>query len=676
MLRAMVAETMDEHAIREISPAWIPMPDGTRLAGRIWLPAWASAERPVPALLELIPYRTRDLTAIRDEALHRSFAAAGFASARIDIRGSGDSEGLIPGEYLAQELADGCDIIAWLAAQPWCTGRVGMFGNSWGGFNALQVAALRPPALGAIVTSCSTDDRFGNDMHYRGGALLTDMLDWGATFHCWMALPPDPAVTGPGWAQAWAERIALAAEAPAIAEWFLHQERDDFWRHGSVDEDYAAIEVPVLAVGGWTDGYADAIPRLLAELPGIRMGVVGPWAHGYPDGARPGPLIDFLRLATRWWERHLAGVENGIDDEPGYRVFLQEGLPPDPARTTTSGRWIAEDGWPSARIAARSWALGAGGRLRPDEDAADGTIVTVSTPATVGLSGGEWCPYGTGGDGPELPGDQAEDDARSVSFDGEPLGAPLAILGAPVVQLALPPGERPGLVIARLCDVGPDGRSTLVSTGIRHAGAPGDPGAQDGILEVPLRDTAYAFPAGHRIRVALSTTWWPMVWPEAIPGSLRVRTGASRLVLPVRPADPPGTAAPELGTSSRPPAAVDRLDPGRSERIVERDADGTVRVTNTIDGGLIRLHSTGVTFRATGRDHAAIREGDPGSAEASAERSVLLRHPDGTEISVTGSLRLTADPESWHLSGRIVAHRDGTLVADRPFTRAIPRRIP
>ena len=128
------------------------------------------------------------------------------------------SEGLIPDEYLAQELDDGAAIIAWLAAQPWCTGRVGMLGNSWGGFNALQVAALRPPGLGAIVTSCSTDDRFTDDMHYRGGALLTDMLDWGATFLCWMALPPGPGVCGPGWEAAWAARIALAAERPAVAE--------------------------------------------------------------------------------------------------------------------------------------------------------------------------------------------------------------------------------------------------------------------------------------------------------------------------------------------------------------------------------------------------------------------------------------------------------------------------
>jgi predicted acyl esterase len=651
------------------------MPDGTRLAGRAWMPAWASPERPVPAVFELIPYRTRDLTALRDEAIHGTFAANGYASVRVDIRGSGDSEGLLPGEYLAQELADGAAICAWLAEQPWCTGAVGMFGNSWGGFNALQVAALRPPALRAIITSCSTDDRFTDDMHYMGGALLTDMLDWGATFLCWMALPPDPAVSGPGWRERWLERIDLAVEAPAVAEWLEHQSRDAFWRHGSVNEAYEDIEVPVLAVGGWQDGYSNAIPRLLAGLRGPRMGVVGAWAHGYPHTAPPGPEIDFLALAVRWWDRWLKGVDTGLESAAGYQVFLGEAIPPAPTYPEAPGRWVAEATWPSPRIRPLRLELGAQGDLA-STGAADGPLRSVRTDQSVGVTAGEWCPFGTGGSGPELPADQAPDDARSICFDGPVLAERLEILGAPVVRLAIPGGERPGLVVARLCDVWPDGRSTRVTYAVRHAGAPGDAGLRDGVLELRLNDAAHAFLPGHRVRLALSTTSWPMVWPEAVPSTLRFRTGASTLELPVRPTDG-GPAPLDLGEPWRPERAADVLDPARSDRTAASSPDGWHEVRNTIDGGRTRVRSTGIVVHATADDVARIRDGDPASASMECERGVTLEHPDGGPVvHVTGRLRLTATAEAWHLEGRLTATQDGRSVADRELRREIARHIP
>ncbi len=677
MLRAM-SEPTDlslPHRVVEVSPTWMPMPDGPRLAARAWMPAWASADRPVSAVFELIPYRTRDLTALRDEALHGTFAANGYAAVRVDIRGSGDSEGLIPGEYLAQELQDGADCIAWIAAQPWCTGRVGMLGNSWGGFNALQVAALRPPALAAVITSCSTDDRFTDDMHYMGGALLTDMLDWGATFLTWMALPPDPAVTGATWRERWRERIALAADAPAVAEWLRHQERDAFWRHGSVNEAYEAIAVPVLAVGGWQDGYSNAIPRLLAGLSVPRKGVIGPWAHGYPHTAAPGPSIDFLRLAIRWWDHWLRDVDTGLMAEPAYQVFRAEGAPPDPGATTTPGRWVAEAGWPSPRITGRSWALDSGGVLA-DRAGQPGPAVAVRTEQTVGIAAGEWCPFGTGGDGPELPGDQAPDDARSVCFDSAALDERLEILGAPFVRLVIPAGERPGLVVARLCDVWPDGRSTRVSFGVRHAGAPGDAGPADGVLEIRLNDAAYAFLPGHRVRVALSTTSWPMVWPEAVPGTLRFLAGVSELRLPLRPGEAAGVPVADLGAAWRPVRAADVLEDPAAGRDTSVRTDGTVVVRNAIDGGRTRVRSTGIVIHAGAVDTASIRDGDPGSARMVAERTVTLEHPGGPVVTVTGTLELSATAETWRLTGRLIATEDGARIAHREIDETIPRRIP
>src|SRR6266508_2661683 len=144
--------------------AWIPMKDGRRLAARLLLPTDA-CQKAVPAILEYIPYRRRDGTRVRDDQYHYWFAANGYGVARVDIAGTGDSEGLVEDEYVEREQDDALEIIAWLSRQPWCTGAVGIIGISWGGFNGLQVAARRPPALKAVVTVCSTVDRYANDAH-------------------------------------------------------------------------------------------------------------------------------------------------------------------------------------------------------------------------------------------------------------------------------------------------------------------------------------------------------------------------------------------------------------------------------------------------------------------------------------------------------------------------------
>ena len=217
-------------AVREIENLWIPLSDGTRLAARLWLPE--DAERaPVPALLEYLPYRKRDGTAERDALTHPYLAGHGYAAVRVDIRGSGESDGLLSDEYSLQEQDDALEVIAWLAAQPWCSGTVGMFGISWGGFNALQVAARRPPALKAIVTLCSTDDRYRDEVHYMGGAKLDAGFGWAGFFFADMCHPPDPALVGERWRAMWLTRLQ---NLPLLLErWLTHQHRDAYWRHGS-----------------------------------------------------------------------------------------------------------------------------------------------------------------------------------------------------------------------------------------------------------------------------------------------------------------------------------------------------------------------------------------------------------------------------------------------------------
>ncbi|MDQ2695137.1 MAG: CocE/NonD family hydrolase, partial [Pseudomonadota bacterium] len=335
------------HPIRDIENVWIPLADGCRLAARLWLPADAG-HRPVPAILEYIPYRKRDFTRPRDEPMHRYFAGHGYAAVRVDLRGAGDSDGLLRDEYLQQELDDGVEVIRWIAAQPWCSGRVGMLGKSWGGINALQIAALAPPPLKAVITVCSTDDRYADDAHYMGGCLLNENLIWGSVLMLYAALPPDPELVGGGWRDAWRARLAHLELFPQ--RWLRHPLRDGYWKHGSVGENLSRIRCPVYALGGWADGYSNAVPRLLAGL-GNCKGLVGPWAHLYPHDGIPGPAIGFLQEALRWWDHWLKGIDTGIMAGPRYRVWMQEAVQPRAFLHQRPGRWVAEARWPSSRTA-------------------------------------------------------------------------------------------------------------------------------------------------------------------------------------------------------------------------------------------------------------------------------------------------------------------------------------
>ncbi len=346
---------------------WIPLPDGIRLGVRIWRPV--DAERhPVPAILEYLPYRKRDLTAERDVQVHPYWAGHGYAGVRVDIRGTGDSDGVLTDEYTPQELDDGLAVLEWLAAQPWCTGDVGMVGISWGGFNGLQIAALQPPQLKAVITLCFTDDRYADDIHHMGGCLLADNLSWASTMFDGNACPPDPELVGERWREMWMQR--LAGSGLWLAQWLEHQRRDDYWKHGSVCEDYARIQCPVYAVSGWADGYCNAVFRLLEGIDVPRKGLVGPWAHKYPHLGEPGPAIGFLQESLRWWDQWLKGKETGIMDEPMLRLWMQDSAPPSARYDERPGRWVAEPDWPSPNI--RPWALRLtqGHDLLPEEGAA------------------------------------------------------------------------------------------------------------------------------------------------------------------------------------------------------------------------------------------------------------------------------------------------------------------
>jgi len=662
--------------VKEIEHVWIPMADGVRLSARIWLPEDAEKD-PVPAILEYIPYRKRDGTRAWDDPRHRYWAGHGYAAIRLDIRGSGESEGLIADEYAKQEQDDAVEAIAWIAAQPWCTGAVGMTGISWGGFNSLQVAARRPPALKAIITHCSTDDRYADDTHYMGGCLLTDTFMWGSAFFQFMARPADPAIQGPGWRADWRKRMENWRPV-ASQVWLAHPWRDAYWQHGSVCENYADITCAVYAVGGWADGYSNAVPRMLANLSCPRKGLVGPWGHKYPHDGFPGPAIGFLQESLRWWDHWLKGKATGIMDEPMYRVWQADPVEPKAVLPLSRGRWVAEKAWPSLRIAMRRLVLNADGL---GEAAGSHVPLTRTTPQSLGLAGGSWCPYGLGGKSPDLAIDQGEDDGRSLVFDTAPLAQGFAILGAPEVTLTLSVDQPRAFVAVRLNDVAPDGAVERVTYGLLnlthrdgHAkAAPVKPG-RGMTVTVKLNDAAYAFPAGHRIRVAVSTTYWPMVWPSPAPVALTLVAGASHLDLPVRPADPDDARLPAFPlpeAAALPVMTV--LKPEAGARTLERDmATGEWVLRLLEDGGETHIAAIDVVMGDRMEVEYRIKDGDPLSARATFNwRSIYRRQ--GWDVEVRSSMTLSATPETFLVATDLAAFEDGNRVYSRSWDDRVPR---
>ena len=447
------------HKVRVVEHAWIPMSDRCRLAAKLWIPEDAQT-RPVPAILEYIPYRKNDYTAVHDESMHAYFAGHGYAAARVDLRGAGDSDGILEDEYLPLEQSDGIEVITWLASQDFCSGKVGMIGISWGGFNGLQIAAHRPPELGAVVSICSTDDRYLDDVHYMGGCLLAaNMLSWASVMLAYNARPPDPAVVGEAWRDMWLDR--MESSPPFVEAWVSHQRRDEFWKQGSVDEDFSAITCPVYMAGGWSDAYRNAILRFLEGYRGPAKGLIGPWNHTYPEQGVPGPAIGFLQECLRFYDCHLKGIDNGIMDEPKLRVYLPEAFRADPGLSYMAGRWVSAEGWPTKNVETRAYALGGAGTLGgapgPERELLiRGAAAVASDPGTWGGLGG---PIDT-------PSDQRAEDGQSLCFDTEPLAEPVEILGFPVAHLEVSSDQPLALVAVRLCDLWPDGSSTLITRGL------------------------------------------------------------------------------------------------------------------------------------------------------------------------------------------------------------------
>jgi predicted acyl esterase len=480
---------------------------------------------------------------------------------------------------------------------------------------------------------------------------------------------------GERWRDMWLERLN---NVPLFsADWLQHQRRDEFWKHGSVCEDFSAITCPVFAVGGWTDGYTNPIPRLLAGLKGPRKGLIGPWGHRYPHFATPGPQIGFLQEALRWWDQWLKGVETGVMRDPMLRAWMQESVQPAGWYGVRPGRWIAEAQWPPAALDMRPHYLTADGLAA---SAGARTPMMLNSVETVGLLSGSWSVQGVT---PDEPVDQREEDGKSLVFDSMPLAERVEVLGAPLLEVDIASDKPNGKLVVRLCDVHPDGASTRVSYGIlnlTHRDSHECPTALEPgrwyRVRIRLKETGYAFPPGHRVRVALSTTYWPMTWPLPERATLTIAAGESCLTLPVRtPRAEDADLPPFEAAESAAPQSCTVLRPGGFERTVTRDL-GSNQTTAVMadDYGTTRLEGCGIEMTSSRRHEFSIADEDPLSARAATDWTIDVGRGDWRTRAVVRVVQ-TATRDSFHLRAQLDAFEGDARVVSRNWHYTVPRDL-
>ncbi len=664
-----------------IENEWIPMHDGVRLAARLWIPEGVETH-PVPVVWEYLPYRLWDDLRWRDDKTGENLAPYGVAFVRVDIRGTGNSEGVMVDEYDVPELTDGVQIIAWLARQSWSNGSVGMRGISWGGINTLQIAAMRPPELKAIMPMGCVVDRYTDDAHYMGGAYGEQNMGWGTAFKGDMAAPPDPHVIGAQWEAVWRHRLEATPEI--VHTWTTHQTYDAYWKRGSIATDYAAINCPVYVIDGWGDPYENIIGELLANLKVPRKGLIGPWGHIFPNLATPLGL-EWAYEEVRWWQQWLEGLDTGIMDEPMLRVYMMYKADSEAFPDEVPGRWVAESTWPSPRTESSNLYFDADERLAPRPKSRE--HIKYVGDKIVGLTKPQWV-YGRPTEFEQTP-----DDRNSLVFDSAPLAHDLEILGYPLAKIRVSADVPVAQIAVRLTEVTPEGKSWLVTYNLlnltRRASMEQPTALKPGEfydVELPLYMIAHRFKRGNRIRAALSEGLWPLVWPSPQIATLNIALGASYLVLPVRPA--PEKEAPfTIPVIHAVPAKLKTHGSGHGLQGVKaapatpsgaqmptRDATGRVRYDRELRPTATFISAVGTTSTEAMQRTIEITEGDPNSCRMKFDRMNRWQRGDW-DCTIQFGADLTSTAEEFHLKEWVVAKKGDVEIFRREAPSTIKRNL-
>ena len=659
-------------AVQVVKNVLIPMRDGIRLAADLYTPD-PDPGRPLPVVMEYIPYRKDEVSS--GASFYEYFPQHGYILARVDIRGTGASEGVSTDEYMPQEQLDGYDAVEWLAAQAFCDGHVNLAGMSYGGCTALQVATQNPPHLTSIIPTFCTDDRYIDDCHYRGG-LLRKYYDVGYYANRMIvdnALPPYPEWSGEDWARIWEEHIAH--NEPYLFNWLEHQTDGSYWRQGSVRDIADRIACPVFMIDGWCDGYANVPLRLYQALRVPKKVIIGPWNHANPDVAIPGPRIDYLHEVMRWLDHWCKGEETGIMDEAPVVFYVRHPEKPVVGRLESAGEWRGETDWPAPGAAERVLYLNEGGMLTtsPDRDGTD----SFEYVATVGVTGGLW----SGGLEFGLPGDQRPDEAFSLVYTSMPLEEDLHVTGRPRATLYVSSSASVIGFAASLSDVAPDGTSQLVAKGMLNATRrnsltdpePLLPGEMVE-LDIGIDTAAWLFPEGHRIRLSISNADWPNVWPTPELAISNIYWGGehrSQLVLPTLPqagSAPPPTLRPSPKAVA-PPAG--QISPPRWEIVSDLlRGHSRARIAEASDS---RVNDTTVVHRECSLV-ADCDASDPASASARGQYARRITRPNFV-VEGRSDVMVQASATHFHVTIDLELWVNEKLHHSRGWMKSFPRTL-
>jgi uncharacterized protein len=643
--------------------ARIPMKDGVGLAATLYMPDGAKAGEKFPALLDYLPYRKDDAMAAGDYPKHAYFARRGYVSARVDIRGFGNSEGRpTDREYSKQEETDGEQVIAWLAQQPWSNGNVGMFGISWGGFNAIQMAMRNTPYLKAIIAVDATDELFHDDVHYIDGMMHIDEFE--------LDMDLSPGITG---APDYTLDEKILAPRFEAAPWSLlymkHQHDGPFWR--SPVRPQSEIKVPCFLIGGLADGYRDSIPHMLEQVKAPVRALIGPWNHSFPNNADFGPRVEWRDIAVRWWDYWLKGRDTGVLQEPKLIVFMRHWYPPDPNLENVPGEWRAENGWPPRDVKNSTLYLQPNHTLaetKPEND-----VHQLKNIPSIGVEAGFW--WG------ELLADQRPVDAFSLVYDSAPLKEDVAILGWPRALLEASAPVPLANWFARLSDVAPDGSVTQI-TGAGLSGAqresttnPRDlePGKRYS-LAIELHLTSWVFPKGHRIRLSISNAQWPMVWPTPYAMTTSLFLGGesgSRLMLPTVPlqgSGKPNLAPPEPSEERSDIRSLGYTWPG--EWILQRD-EGRQKSTVLWKGKSETQYPWGTETDLENMTYE-LDDAHPAVNSVRGEAETIYKLKDRV-LTWRGHLSVTSDERKFFYKYTREVLKDGQMVKQKTWEETIPR---
>ncbi|HKD16840.1 MAG TPA: CocE/NonD family hydrolase [Thermoanaerobaculia bacterium] len=673
ILVGVLAALTSASALRavQIQEVRIPMKDGVTLAADLWRPDQATGRLPV--LLEYLPYRKTEARG-GSASLYEYFVRHGFIVARVDIRGTGNSEGiLIPYEYSEIEQRDGEEVIAWLAAQPFSNGNVGMFGISWGGFNSIHMAMRNPPALKAIIAVDATDDLYHDDVHYMDGIMHVDT--WEMSQDLANAMPG-----APGYVLDEAYFRERFDQPPWMLTYKAQQREGPFWDRTALKRRYESIKIPSFLIGGWYDGYRDSIPRMLEHVKAPVKAIVGAWDHTWPDEPYPKPGFDWRNEAVRWFDQWLKGKDTGIMKEPRLAVYVRDWHPPGPYLEFAPGRWRYEDGWPIARIRDRV--------LHPRDDRS-----LAEAPGAAAVDRLRYVPTtGVEAGGPvlwwgDVAADQRPTDAFSLVYDTPPLEENVEILGMPKALLRVSADAPLIDWYARLNDVAPDGSVTQV-TGAGRNGAQRvsarDPSAlepgQTFPLEIEMHFTSWVFPKGHRIRLSVSNAQWPMLWPTPYPATTSFQLGpeGSKLVLPVVPRGDADRPAPSYLPI---PEKAGRLPGYESLTMETPSAYGEVssidRNPRTGKATVVATNQSAHRFpwgeqRYTEKFTHEGEDGHPEKASVRGEYATEVKLP-GRTLRWESVVVFSSDRQNFRYQGTRKLWENGKLLREKSWDQSIPR---